>query len=107
VRRDHPAPDGLGARISLGFFLLQPTSKRVDFEPEKLLREEKGSLGWDLARAEAHRGTAPLGAERAAEDPDYRFAVVQSELYRRHLRSSVERLDVIPLARYVSHFARL
>ncbi len=106
VRRDHPAPDGLGARISLGFFLLQPTSKRVDFEPEKLLREEKGSLGWDLARAEAHRGTAPLGAERAAEDPDYRFAVVQSELYRRHLRSSVESLDVVPLARYISHFAR-
>ncbi len=49
---------------------------------------------------------APLAAERAAEDPDYRFAVVQSELYRRHLRSSVEDLDVIPLARYVSHFAR-
>ena len=48
----------------------------------------------------------PLAAERAAEDPDYRFAVVQSELYRRHLRSSVEGLDVIPLARYISHFAR-
>jgi arginyl-tRNA synthetase len=106
VRRDHPAADRLPARIALAFFLLQPTSKRVDFEPEKLLREGKGSLGWDLARAQAHRGTAPLGAERAAADADYRFAVVQSELYRRHLRSSVENLDVIPLARYVSHFAR-
>jgi hypothetical protein len=59
-----------------------------------------------LARAQAHAGTAPLAAERAAEDPDYRFAVVQSELYRRHLRSSVESLDVVPLARYISHFAR-
>ncbi len=107
VRRNHPEGDRLPARIALAFFLLQPTSKRVDFEPEKLLREEKGSLGWDLARAQAHRGTgAPLGAERAAEDADYRFAVVQSELHRRHLRSSVENLDVIPLARYVSHFAR-
>jgi arginyl-tRNA synthetase len=106
VRRDHPDGDRIPAQIALGYFLLQPTSKRVDFEPEKLLREEKGSLGWDLARAQAHRGTAPFAAERAAEDPDYRFAVVQSELYRRHLRSSVEGLDVVPLARYLSHFAR-
>jgi arginyl-tRNA synthetase len=106
VRRNHPDGDRLPARIALAFFLLQPTSKRVDFEPEKLLREEKGSLGWDLARAQAHRGTTPLAAERPAEDADYRFAVVQSELHRRHLRSSVENLDVIPLARYVSHFAR-
>jgi arginyl-tRNA synthetase len=106
VRRNHPDGDRVAAQVALGYFLLQPTSKRVDFEPEKLLREEKGSLGWDLARAQAHRGSAPLAAERAAEDPDYRFAVVQSQLYRRHLRSSVEGLDVVPLARYLSHFAR-
>jgi hypothetical protein len=105
VRRNHPQPERLPARIALAYFLLQPTSKRVDFEPEKLLREEKGSLGWDLARAQAHSGTVPLEGPAAA-DADYRFAVVQSELYRRHLRSSVEGLDVIPLARYVSHFAR-
>jgi arginyl-tRNA synthetase len=105
VRRNHPQGERLPARIALAFFLLQPTSKRVDFEPEKLLREGKGSLGWDLARAQAHAGTAALQGP-AAEDADYRFAVVQSELYRRHLRSSVEGLDVIPLARYVSHFAR-
>lgn len=106
VRRKHPDADRVPAQIALGYFLLQPTSKRVDFEPEKLLREEKGSLGWDLARAQAHRGTATPATERASEDPDYRFAVVQSELYRRHLRSSVESLDVVPLARYLSHFAR-
>jgi hypothetical protein len=106
VRRGHPFGERVPSQISLGYFLLQPTSKRVDFEPEKLLREEKGSLGWDLARAQSHRGTATLSAERAAEDADYRFAVVQSELYRRHLRSSVENLDVVPLARYLSHFAR-
>jgi arginyl-tRNA synthetase len=106
VRRAHPGGDRVPSQVALGYFLLQPTSKRVDFEPEKLLREEKGSLGWDLARAQSHRGAAPLAAERAAEDPDYRFAVVQSQLYRRHLRSSVEKLDVVPLARYISHFAR-
>jgi len=105
VRRGHPHSERIPAQVALGYFLLQPTAKRVDFEPEKLLRE-KGSLGWDLARAQAHGGSAALAAERAAEDPDYRFAVVQSQLYRRHLRSSVESLDVVPLARYLSHFAR-
>jgi arginyl-tRNA synthetase len=106
VGRGHPDAGCLPARVALAYFLLQPTAKRVDFEPDKLLREGKGSLGWDLARAQAHPGTAVLVAERAAEDADYRFAVVQSELYRRHLRSSVESLDVAPLARYISHFAR-
>jgi crotonobetainyl-CoA:carnitine CoA-transferase CaiB-like acyl-CoA transferase len=47
--------------------------------------------------------TAP--GTRPAADPDYRFAVVQSELFRRHLRSAVG-LDPLPLARYLSHFAR-
>ena len=106
VRRNHPHPDRLASQIALGYFLLQPTTKRVEFEPEKLLREEKGSLGWDLARAQAHRGGAVLAGVRPAEDPDYRFAVVQSEMYRRHLRSAVESFDVLALARYLSHFAR-
>lgn len=105
VRANHPELDRLPARIALGFFLLQPTSKRVEFEPEKLLRAGKGSLGWDLALAEAHPAAGALAGSRAA-DADYRFAVVQSELWRRHLRGSIEGLDVIPLARYVSHFAR-
>ena len=105
VRRGHPQPDRLAAQVALGYFLLQPTTKRVEFEPEKLLRTEKDSLGWDLARAQAHRGAAaPAG--RPAEDADYRFAVVQSEMYRRHLRSAVESFDVVALARYLSHFAR-
>jgi arginyl-tRNA synthetase len=105
LRRAHPHPDRLAAQVALGFFLLQPTTKRVEFEPEKLLRAEKDSLGWDLARAQAHRGTAPLSGA-PAEDADYRFAVVQSEMYRRHLRSAVESFDPVALARYLSHFAR-
>ncbi len=106
VRRNHPSADRIPSQVALGYFLMQTTSKRVDFEPEKLLEEEQTSLGWDLARAQAHRGTGALVGERPAEDPDYRFAVVQAELYRRHLRSSVKDLDVVPLARYLSHFAR-
>jgi arginyl-tRNA synthetase len=106
VRRGHPHPDRIAAQVALGYFLLQPTTKRVEFEPEKLLRARKDSLGWDLARAQAHRGTGRLAGARPAEDADYRFAVVQSEMYRRHLRSAVETFDAVALARYLSHFAR-
>lgn len=106
VLESHPHPERIAPRVALGCFLLQPATKRVDFAPEKLLREGQGSLGWDLALAEAHRARGPaLGGERV-EDPDYRFAVVQAEMYRRHLRSAVETFDVLALARYLSHFAR-
>jgi arginyl-tRNA synthetase len=106
VRAAHPHPERLPAQIALGYFLLQPTTKQVDFGPEKLLRADKESLGWDLARAQARRGTAAPATERPAADPDFRFAVLQAELYRRHLRGSVSRFDALQLARHLSHFAR-
>ena len=62
---------------------------------DKLLeRRREPRLG---RRARAERATATgRGAPRAdaapAEDPDYRFAVVQSELYRRYLRLAVRAL---------------
>jgi arginyl-tRNA synthetase len=106
VRRNHPDSERVASQVALAYFLLQPTSKRIDFEPPKLL-QEKQSLGWDLARAQAQgSGSASLVGDVPAEDPDYRFAVVQAEMYRRHLRSAVEKLDVVPLARYLSHLAR-
>jgi arginyl-tRNA synthetase len=106
VRRRHPAADHIVPQVALGYFLMHTNTKPLDFEPEKLLREEQ-SLGWDLARARAHNGNG-AGAAPAdpAQDPDYRFAVVQSEMYRRHLMQAVERLDVSPLARYVAHLSR-
>jgi hypothetical protein len=100
VRSRHPQPERMAARIVLAFFLLQTTSKRVEFEPELLFEPER-SLGWDIVTAQARRG-----AEGAADDLDYRFAVVQSELFRRHLRSAVAELDPVPMARYLSHFSR-
>ncbi|HET9184877.1 MAG TPA: hypothetical protein VFN82_01940, partial [Solirubrobacterales bacterium] len=106
VRSAHPSPEGLAAQVALGSFLLQPTTKGVDFAPEKLLRPWQGSLGWDLALAQAHRSSAAPAGSRPAADLDYRFAVVQSEMYRVHLRSAVEGFDVLPLCRYLSHFAR-
>jgi arginyl-tRNA synthetase len=122
VRRRHPQPDRVAARVIMAWFLLTTTSKGVEFEPELLFEPER-SLGWDIVAAQAHRAGVPIGAGASgggsaggvatatgggggAEDPDYRFAVVQSELFRRHLRSAVDELDPVPLARYLSHFAR-
>jgi arginyl-tRNA synthetase len=106
VMASHPHPETVPAQVALGYFLLQPTTKQINFGKEKLLREGKGSLGWDLARAQAHHGSGSLRGEQPAEDPDYRFAVVQSEHYRVHLRSAVDEFDVAPLSKYLSHFAR-
>ncbi|MBS1861461.1 MAG: hypothetical protein JSS68_07080 [Actinobacteria bacterium] len=110
VRRAHPQPDRVAARVIMAWFLLTTTSKGVEFEPELLFEPER-SLGWDVVCAQAHRAGVLVGAGMpdgggGAADPDYRFAVVQAELFRRHLRSAVADLDPVPLARYVSHFAR-
>lgn len=106
VRERHPAPERLASQVALGWFLTKPVTPHVDFEPEKLL-SEKGSTGWDLARARARvAASATEPVDRPSEDPVYRFAVVQSELHRRHLRIAVQRFDVSPLARYTAHLAR-
>ncbi len=83
-----------------------PVAPRIDFDPDKLLREDE-SLGLGPGRARArHSDVAVARRPRPREDPDYRFAVVQSELYRRYLRLAVQRLDVGPLALYLKHLAR-
>ncbi len=69
VRAAHPRAEGLPAQVALGYFLAQPMSKRVDFEPEKLLADGN-SLGWDLARAQARRGgRAPLAGRQSRRRP--------------------------------------
>jgi arginyl-tRNA synthetase len=106
VRLGHPVSEAIVPQVALGYFLMHTNTKPLDFEPEKLMRPEQ-SLGWDLARARAHNGAGANGRAAApAQDPDYRYAVVQSEMYRRHLQQAVERLDVSPLAKYAGHLSR-
>jgi arginyl-tRNA synthetase len=106
LRRSHPAPERIAAVVVLGYFLPYAAIPAMDFDAERLLRDGE-SLGWDLVRARARQGTRRSSAGgRPAEDPDYRFAVVQSELYRRHLRLAVERFDMMSLALYLRHLAR-
>jgi arginyl-tRNA synthetase len=106
MRNLHPTPERIPAQIALGYFLLHPATKKVNFEPEKLLRDGK-SLGWDMLRARVRSGNGAAATNGdPSEDPDYRFAVVHSEMYRRHLYLVTRRLNPIPLARYASHLAR-
>lgn len=103
VRRAHPSPERIASQLALGYFLPYPVSPDIDFEPARLLDEDE-SLGWNLVRARARHSTLQTSG-RPAADPDYRFAVVQSALYRRYLRLAVERLDVRPLAHYLKHLS--
>jgi arginyl-tRNA synthetase len=95
----------IAGQVALGFFVPRPVTPRVDFHPERLL-DTRESPGWELVQARARSAGVTRSTDRSAQEPDYRFAVVQSELHRRHLRLAVERLDAGPLARYVTHFAR-
>jgi arginyl-tRNA synthetase len=105
VRRGSPLPEKVASQVALGFFLLHGATKRVDFEPEKLIADDK-ALGWDLARARMRDGSGTSTGDEAELDPDYRFAVVQAETYGRLLGRVPEDLKVAPLARYASHLAR-
>ncbi len=103
-RVGHPAPERIAAQVALGYFLPSPVTPRVEFDMTRLLRDGE-SLGWDLVRARASTGRS-VGVDtgiRPAKDPDYRFAAVQSELYRRYLRLVAERFDVRPLAHHLKH----
>jgi arginyl-tRNA synthetase len=112
IREGHPNPDRVPSQVALGFFLLHTATKRVDFEPEKLVRDGK-ALGWDLTRARSRGEVASSVAGRRQTqhdqpqlDPEYRFAVVQAETYGRLLGRVPDSLDVAPLARHASHLAR-
>lgn len=105
VRRTHPHPERLAPQVALGYFLTKPVTPEVDFDPEGLL-VQRGSPGWDLVRARAQASGGTPSDSRPAQQPDFRFAVVQSEVYKRHLRLAVQRLDVGPLARHINHLAR-
>lgn len=105
IRQGHPHPDRVASQVALGFFLLHTATKRVDFEPEKLVRDGK-ALGWDLVRARSRGESGDRATAEPQLDPEYRFAVVQAETYGRLLGRVTDDLKVAPLARYASHLAR-
>jgi hypothetical protein len=104
VRRGHPSPERVAAQVALGYFLPHPVAPDIEFDARRLMCEGE-SLGWDLARARARHGGGRAGQCVPVRDPNYRFAVVQSELYRRYVRLALERLDVRPVAHYLRHLS--
>jgi len=105
VRSRHPYPERIASQLALAYFLHDQVASDIDFDPANLFSVQD-SLGWDLVRARAHCTSHPAIVSPAIEDPDYRYAVLQSELYRRYLRLAVERRDVWPLAHYLKRLAR-
>ena len=105
VRSRHPRPERIASQLALAYFLHDQVASDIDFDPANLLSTED-SLGWDLVRARAHSASHLPTPVVPLQDPDYRYAVVQSELYRRYLRLAVERRDVWPLAHYLKRLAR-
>jgi arginyl-tRNA synthetase len=102
VVRAHPHPERIAAQVALGYFLPHPVSPDLDFDAERLLRHRE-SLGLNIVMATARQSQRSDASASPTENQDYRFAVVQSELYRRHLRLAVRRLDVRPIAHYLKH----
>ncbi len=93
--------------MTLGFYLGRPTRKPVDLTLTEML-DLTGGVGWELARAAVSawdpRHDGP--PDPAPEDPEYRHAVMQSEVHRRLLARAVEQLDVYELARFYGHLSR-
>jgi arginyl-tRNA synthetase len=105
VRSRHPHPERVASQTALAFFVLHPVGKAIEFDPAALLDTDR-SLGWALARARADRSPAQkAGMADDHASAEYRFAVVQSEVYRRHLRRTLETMNIERLARYTYRLA--
>ena len=85
------APDDLVAIALLGFCLDRPLVKRLEFAPIDVLLNPDANIGWRIALAwsKAWDPANDAGEGDPANDADYRFAVLQSQLHRRMLAPAV------------------
>lgn len=98
--------DDLAVMVTLGFFLDRPVLKRLHATNAAILDPRK-STGMVLARAWvkacAAAGDGP--PQPRPDDPVYRFAAMQAQVYRQMLRLGLEELDVLPLVRFLARFS--
>ena len=99
------SPANVAVLVALGFFLTRPSTATVDFRPDMPLSAHD-SLGWLLALSRSRECLRTTCDHEAAQDPAYRFAVIQAETLRHHLQLIVSQYDVVPLARHLSRLAR-
>jgi hypothetical protein len=91
------ARERLADMVVRGTFLAAPTAQPLAFSYERLRAGGPGP-GWTIARAWCR---AQLPCKLHSRSPVARTAVVQSQLYQRSLRRTVERRDTAGLASYV------
>lgn len=101
------SPDDLVAVALLGFCLDRPLVKRLEFAPIDALLNPDANIGWRIALAwsKAWDPTNDAGEGDPANDADYRFAVLQSQLHRRMLAPAVEALDLLKFVRFLGHLS--
>lgn len=97
----------IAAVIASGAFLASPPSRPMAVSEDIFFNLELNP-GWAIACAAA----AAWGPENDgspdpfAEDPDYRFLVVQSQVHRQLLRRACAELDPSYVARFLGHLSR-
>ena len=101
------APDDLVAIALFGFCLDRPLVKRLAWAPIDVLLNPDTNIGWRIALAwsKAWDPTNDTGEGDPANDADYRFAVLQSQLHRRMLAPAVEALDLLKFVRFLGHLS--
>jgi len=100
-------PDDLVAIALFGFCLDRPLVKRLAWAPIDVLLNPDANIGWRIASAwsKAWDPANDAGESGPANDADYRFAVLQSQLHRRMLAPAVEALDLLKFVRFLGHLS--
>jgi hypothetical protein len=101
------SPDDLVAIALLGFCLDRPLVKRLEFAPIDALLNPDANIGWRIALAwsRAWDPANDAGEGDPANDADYRFGVLQSQLHRRMLAPAVQALDLLKFVRFLGHLS--
>lgn len=101
------APDDLVTIALFGFCLDRPLVKRLEFAPIDALLNPDANIGWRIALAwsKAWDLANDAGESDPANDADYRFAVLQSQLHRRMLAPAVQALDLLKFVRFLGHLS--
>ena len=104
-RRDCEAED-LAVIVALGFCQDRPLSKSLKATHASML-DEQTSTGLLLARAwmKASDPDTDGPPDPQPEDPVYRFAVVQSQVFRQLLPAGLQQVDLLDLIRFLVRFS--
>jgi arginyl-tRNA synthetase len=98
--------DDLAVIVAFGFCQDRSMPKALKATPSSML-DERASTGLLLARAwaRANDPQADGPADPRPDDPVYRFAVVQSQVFRQLLLLGLRQIDLLDLIRFLARFS--